>query len=185
MKQNMWFNSAMLALAIVLGACGKDNESGKKSGGTYFGSLGTIGGGSYPTNVTNPHIRGVFQSLSCLSGGQRVGVQFGLNLSVAANASYVGITSEGDIAFVTNSNGQAVFNAYICQRPGLGSGTGSMSSNPIVNRSLYCQIDEITKASMVLPGAPGFPPYVLNFRAIHFGVQGNNQFTTFLQTICR
>lgn len=176
---------AVLALALFAGACGKDNESGKKKvdGGTFFGSLGSLGAGAVPGTITNPHIQKVFQSTACTTGGGRVGISFALNMSVAANANYVGITSEGDIAVVTNTNGQSVFNAFICQRPSLGQGQGSMSTNPALNRSVYCQVDEITAARMQLPGAPGYPPYILNFRAVHFG--GPGTLNQVLPTFCR
>ena len=181
--KNTWFTPAILALALLAGACGKDNESGKKSGGTYFGSLGTLGSGQVPPNVTKQYAQQVFQSTTCTTGGQRIGVQFQLNMTVAANATYVGITSEGDIAVVTSANGQALFSAFVCARPSLGSGQGSMTANPALNRSQHCLVDEITAARLQLPGAPGYPPYILNFRAIHFG--GPGSLNTVLPQICR
>lgn len=194
--KNTWFTPAILALALLAGACGKDNESGKKSGGTYFGSLGTLGSGQVPPNVTNQYAQQVFQSTTCTTGGQRIGVQFQLNMTVAANATYVGITSEGDIAVVTSANGQALFSAFVCARPSLGSGQGSMTANPALNSSSQfsgqchsqpcyrsCLVDGITAARLQLPGAPGYPPYILNFRLINFG--GPGSLNQVLPQICR
>ncbi|MFP5491854.1 MAG: hypothetical protein ACLGG0_10150 [Bacteriovoracia bacterium] len=181
--KNTWFTPAILALALLAGACGKDNESGKKSGGTYFGSLGTLAPGQVPPNITNSYAQQVFQSTTCTTGGQRIGVAFNLtDMTVAANATYIGITSEGDVAVVTNNGGQALFSAFICARPSLGQGSGSLS-RPALNRSLRCLVDEITAADMQLPGAPGYPPYLMKFRAIHFG--GPGSLNTILPQICR
>lgn len=159
-----------LGLAL-LGGCGKNNESGKSSsslcnGLGYCSSLGNIGVGAIPTNVTNPYVKLVFQSMPCTTGGGRVGVQMALQQTVAANATYIGITSEGDIAMVTSSGGQGILSAYLCQRPGLAS--GQLTRNPVLNRSSAgCLIDEITAASMVAG------QYVFAFRPIQYGGPGN------------
>jgi hypothetical protein len=104
------------------------------------------------------------QDYPCQFGGGRIATPpIPLQLSVALNALYVGVTSEGDVAVVTSSNGQGVLNTFVCNR-GIQAGAGSLMGNPVVNKSYFCAVDEITAARMVLPGN-----LILNFRAIQYG----------------
>lgn len=193
MKPTSVLGTLLIAIMALSVGCGKKNESGKNSAfNPYYNQLGTFPGsvGSIPTNITNPYAQQIFQFLPCLNGQQRVGIQFGLNMSVAVNATYVGITSEGDVAIVSSSgNSQAVFSAYVCYRPEFGQGTLSQPqqpANPAVGRSLAgCLVDEISAARLLLPTMYGYA-LTLNFRPIHFGVPGYPQFSQALvQMGCR
>lgn len=174
------------AMAVSVG-CGKKNESGRRNTNPYFSQFGTFGPGQVPIpgGVTNPAAQALFQS-PCANGQQRIGLQLPLNLSVSYTGTYIGITSEGDIALVTNNGGGgAIMSAYICFRPEFGNGQGGqpqLSRNPVINRSLYCQVDEITAASMYIQTYIGYP-LTLNFRPIHYGGPANmNQI---IGQICR
>jgi len=174
-----------VTMALIAAGCGKKNESGKSSYNPYSNYLGQ--GAALPAGA-NSYASLVFNGLPCSNGQQRIGVQFGLNMAAAANSTYVGITSEGDIAVVTSNAGQAVFSAYICNRPEFAStnGQGSMSANPAIGRSLVgCAVDEISAASLRLPTMYGYY-LTLNFRPIHYGVPGYTQFNQVLTQLgCR
>jgi hypothetical protein len=153
----------VILLAFAIAGCGKKNQSGKSSvpGPGVWNNLGS-------TSVSNPYASTVINENPCMSGLPRSTIQVGLNMQVAVGGTYIGVTSEGDVAIVTSSNGQGVLTAYICGRSSAASGQGQLTGNPVINRSYNCQIDEITSARMILPSAYG-PQLVLNFRAIYFG----------------
>ena len=189
MRTSSLLGTFLLTLMVTTIGCGKKNESGKTNPYTYS-QLGTYPGvagvGAVPGSISNPYAQQIFQYLPCLNGQQRVGVQVGLNMSVALNATYVGITSEGDIAVVSSSGStQAVLSAFICMRPEF-SGQGTLAANPAVGRSSAgCLVDEISAARMILPTMYGYS-LTLNFRPIHFGVPNYPQFSQALQQMgCR
>ena len=159
-------NTAILALALIAGACGKDNESGKKSKNNSY--LGSIGVGTYtgvqPANSSNPYVQQVFQ-MPCANGSQRQGTGMQLNFAVSANGTYVGVTTEGDIAVMTGGpNGAAVMSLYLCQRPA--TGAPHMPQNPKYAVTYHgCRFDQITDAYVEIPGPYG--PFRLLFFPVH------------------
>jgi hypothetical protein len=146
---------------LILVSCGKDNRSGQSN--TSVG-INPIGPG---VGVTNPYVGTVMNEYPCLSGMPRTTVQIPLNMTVAVGGTYVGVTSEGDVALVSSNGGQGIFTAYICGRTSAANGTGSLLGNPVINRSYNCQIDEVTSAAMNLPTLYG-GTLRLNFRPIYF-----------------
>lgn len=179
----------VMAMALTAG-CGKKNESGKNSYNPYYNQLGSypgvVGTGSIPAGVVNNYAQLIFQSLPCISGGQRAGLQFGLNMSAAVNATYVGITSEGDIAIITSNGGQAVMQAFICMRPEFGSGSSIqpqvVNNSAAVGRSLAgCVIDEISAATVRIPSYTGY--LTLNFRPIHYGAGMGHPYAQQFQSV--
>lgn len=172
-----WFTPALLTLALFAGACGKKNESGKSSG-RFFGSVGTYTGVA-PANSSNPYVQQVFSQVQCTTGGgytggnynpnQRIGTGQQMNFAVAPNATYVGITAEGDISVLTGDNaGRAVLSLYICPRALGGTGAASMQQNPAYGVTYHgCRMDQITSATVYVPGPTG-QPYTLAFFPIHF-----------------
>ena len=171
-----WFTPALLTLALFAGACGKKNESGKSSG-RYYGSVGTYTGVA-PANTSNPYVQQVFSQVQCTTGGGYVGGQQ-MNFAVAPNASYVGITAEGDIAVLTGDNsGRAVLSLYICPRATGGQGSASMNQNPAYGVTYHgCRMDQITSATVYIPGPTG-QPFTLAFFPIHFN-------PTLRRTLCQ
>lgn len=189
MKTSSLLAIFLLTLMVLTVGCGKKNKSGTNANPYTYNQLGNFPGvagvGAIPGSISNPYAQQIFQYLPCLNGQQRVGIQVGLNMSVAVNATYVGITSEGDIAVVAPAGGgQAVMSAFICMRPEF-SGQGSLAANPAVGRSTAgCLIDEISAARMILPTVYGYS-LTLNFRPIHFGVPNYPQFSQAISQMCR
>ena len=196
MKTTTLLSSILIfAMAVSVG-CGKKNESGKGNANPYYSQFGLTPGypagvGNIPGSVSNPYAQQIFQYLPCLNGQQRIGVGIGLNMSVAVNATYVGITSEGDIAIVSSSGGQqAILSAYVCMRQEFGNGQLAQpqvaGQRAAVGRSLAgCLVDEVSAATLQLPTYNGYP-LTLNFRPIHYGVPGYPQFSQALQAMgCR
>lgn len=87
-------------------------------------------------------------------------------INVAVGASYVGVTSEGDIATVYNDGKGPIMVADICYRDSVNKEYGQLIGNLIINNSLNCQVDEITQAQIVLPSKEG--SLYLLFRPIYF-----------------
>lgn len=151
----------LLTLIFILSSCGRNNQSGQNNPATnQFNN--PLGVGS-----TNPFVSTVMQQYPCISGLPRSQATIPLNMQVAIGGTYIGVTSEGDVAVVTSNNGQGVLSAFICGRSSTTSGQGQLMGNPVINRSYNCQIDEITSASMRLPTQFG-PVLSLNFRPIYF-----------------
>ncbi len=157
-----------LALVMALAGCGKDNQSGKKSNGwNLFGSNVSIPGMNSSVSAA------LFQSVQCTPGttngsNQRVGVQIPLNFQLPPSQPYVGITLEGDLAFVTSSGGRAVMTAYVCARPGM-TNSGTMATNPVLGSASIggCPFNQITMASLRFPASTGYT-YRLEFFPVHF-----------------
>ncbi len=175
--RKIYFLLTSLLMTFFLASCGKDNKSGGSSSSSWS-PLGTVNG--IPVNITNPAVQSLF-TMPCLSGLQRVGVQQRIPMTVALNATYVGVTSEGDIALITsdNSTSQAVMSMYVCARTQLGSGTPNIVTPPAVGRSSAgCNVDEISAARVELPSGGGYYPFLLNFRPIQYGMPYYPQFQT-------
>lgn len=149
-------------ISLLLVSCGPKNTSGGK----------TKSKPGVDTTVTTANkgawIDIVRQENPCQYGGQRQPITIPLqNSGGSAGATYVGVTSEGDIAYVESNGGQQIMTVEICSRPAIdGRATGGMASNPVLKTNLYnCPIDEIVKADIYLDGAYG--NYMLAFAPIH------------------
>jgi hypothetical protein len=165
-------NLATIALvATVAVGCGKSNKSGGSTTPTTVSTL--PGGGVYPPGGV-PGMNGmqlppnymdiVRQENPCINGMQRTPVQFALQgINVNAGAIYLGVSSFGDIAVVSNSNAGPLMQLEICGRPGA-SGQGQMMQNPVINNSQYCPVGEITAADVILQGQV---PMQIKFAPIH------------------
>lgn len=88
------------------------------------------------------------------------------NINVAVGSSYVGVTSEGDIANVYNNGSGPLMALQICHRKGIKRTAGKLLSNPIINNSFSCQVDEITAATVDIPTETG--SLLLQFKPIYF-----------------
>lgn len=89
------------------------------------------------------------------------------DMNVAIGDVFVGVTSEGDIASVTNDGSGPVMTLSICSREIIENGVGELLGNPIVNKSFNCQVDEISSAMVEMPSKYGASLY-LRFRPIYF-----------------
>lgn len=150
---------------LLLASCGGGkNTSGGKSKIDPLAGGGVIAGGNgqvLPSNWRNV----VRQENPCISGGgtRRV-VSFPVQTNANVGAIYVGVTSEGDIAYINNNNGTTTLTVEVCQRPDLGNG-GQVAQKIVVNNSYYCPVGEITEAYLSLKGNYG--QYTLALRPIH------------------
>ena len=159
MKNLKWSVLLVLSSMLILAGCGDKNKSGGSGTDSYWGGLNTgTYSGPAPLNTSNPYVAGIFQTLPCSAGGfntgnQRMGSGQLINMSVAFNSTYLGISTEGDIALVTSDqSGQAVLSLYLCPRPNLQSAS---ASGLVINRSAVgCRIDEITRLSVFSNGLP-------------------------------
>lgn len=162
------FKATILCLSalLIFAACGKKNKSGG-TGGAFPNMINPIG---TPIGL-NPQINfnSFVGSVTCMTGiTQRIGYQrTSPSGTVAYNASYVGVTAEGDLAFMTaGANGLPTFTAYICARPNM---TGQEAPNifgVVPNRSLSrCPFDELV-ATMDIAG------YRMAFYPLHLSQWG-------------
>lgn len=158
-----------LALLAFLGACGKNNESGKNSwqyGNPYYGGNGNpyVSPGQLPGQI-----QALANNYPCIGGyqgqmypnqqypsypmnpsypgipqaNQRIVVQVPLTGStiISSMQPYVGVTSFGDIAMIT-SNGQGsppVFTAYLCPRGFSQSGQGQLLGVKVGSNAIRCK----------------------------------------------
>jgi len=157
----------------LLVSCGGKNTSGGNTSGA-FGAYGNLAGGNGYANFgailqqvanENPcRINGGGGGGQGIGGRQSTTVNLqGINVNV--NSSYVGVTAEGDIAVVHNSNGVAALDMYLCPRPNT-SGQGELTQLPVLNTSQECPVGEITAADVLLY-ANQSQPYYLKFFPIH------------------
>lgn len=162
-----------LALLTMLFACGKDNESGKK---TSWGYGNPYGSGYNPlSNINSPYSYGgmsvnqVMQQNPCRSGfggmtgyptqsytGQRIPIQVPLTsfpTVIPPNDIYVGVTSYGDVAVLVGQalNQPPMFVGYMCPRSFSPSGQGQLMGIKVGSYS-NCLFKPITAATVVFPG---------------------------------
>jgi hypothetical protein len=160
---HMIYKLAFLATLLITISCGRQGSNNKKT--IIIKEIGieednieeNENESTFETlSTSSPVIGRLLQENPCRVGnGQRIPVSIRLNINVAANQTYAGVTSEGDIAIVTNQGNGAVLTAQICARQSAQSGQGSLMGNPVLNHSPNCQVNEISSASMQLPGVMG------------------------------
>lgn len=168
MKTKQLFKGLLLIFAMVLSGCGKDNVSGNQNNGLYGGAIGIPGQYGNAIYAENPcRVNAIptygYPTQQNIQGRQTIVVRL-QGVNVAIGSSYIGVTSEGDIANVYNDGRGPVMAMQLCNR-GFAA-QGQLLGNPIINNSLNCQVDEITQAQVVLPGM--FGQIYLNFRPIYF-----------------
>lgn len=159
--------TAIALLGMMAVGCGQSN----KSGGSSSSSTTTV-----PPVTTNPtvgmngmqlpanYMNIIRTENPCVSGSQRTATQFPLQgINVNAGAIYIGVSSYGDIATVTNTSSGPLMQLEICPRTGT-NGQGQMLSNPVINNSDYCPVGEITAADITLQGQV---PMQVKFAPIH------------------
>lgn len=165
-----------LALLTMLFACGKDNESGKKSKSWGFGNPYSTGY-SPITNINSPYSYGgmsvnqVMQQNPCKSGfggmpmpgypqqgysGQRFPIRVPLTnfpTVIPPNDIYVGVTSYGDVGVLVGQalNQPPLFVGYMCPRSFSPSGQGQLLGVKIGSYS-NCLFKPMTAATVVFPG---------------------------------
>ena len=167
MKTTLRGMALIILLAFTFVSCGANNTSG--TGRRSARDNGANNAGIAGFGTSSPHIQTVMAENPCVSGQGRVTVTLPLQMNVATNQTYVGVTSEGDVAVISNQ-GQPAMTMYICQRYSLGQGQGQLLGNPAIASSPNCQVNEITAATVALPPAmQGLPPLYLMFRAIYYG----------------
>lgn len=162
-----------LTLLTMLFACGKNNESGKKSSSWNMGNPYT--NGQLPMSpINSPYSYGgmsvnqVLQQNPCRSGyaglpgynnqyqGQRIPIQIPLTnfpTVISPGDIYVGVTSYGDVAVLAGqaANQPPVFVGYMCPRSFSPSGQGQLMGIKIGSYT-NCLFKPITAATIVFPG---------------------------------
>jgi hypothetical protein len=156
-----------IALLTLMVACGKDNESGKKSSynynnplcqpgyscqGNYYNS-GQIGAINSPiafanqAQAENPCAAGTYYT------NQRIAIQTTISvMGLIPNDVYLGVTSYGDVAvLVGNGQNTATLYAYVCPRFST-SGQGQITPPKVGAVSgASCQVKPITDMTMLFP----------------------------------
>lgn len=177
MKSVTFSLMSLLLLSLVV-SCGKNNESGKSSSYSYNNPLNNPYGygnpyqGAVPTYPSGYPIADAAQNDNpCAAGvyysNQRIPIQTQMmGLNIAAGDVYVGVTSYGDVAYVTGTgNRTAMLNAFLCPRAA-NSGTGSITQ-PVLNTALQgCEVKGITAMDIRFPDGQ-----VAKFRDPSFGVR--------------
>ncbi len=175
-----------LTLLTVLFACGKDNESGKKS--NQYNS-------SNPLSVNSPYSYGgmsvnqVMQQNPCRSGfagnpgfanqnynGQRIPYSVPLTnfqTVVPPNDIYVGVSSYGDVGVIVGQNvGQPpLFVGYMCPRSFAQQGLIGPFDVSIGAYS-NCLFKPIVRATVTFPGGGS-----AGFRMMDYGSSANAKFS--------
>jgi len=147
-------------LSILILSCGKENNTG----GSLSRSTSVTAVGSSSSMINT-----ILNENKCSSGYGRIVVSIPLEMNVPTNQTYVGVTSEGDVAIVTNNNGQPTLQAHICGRTIVGNGEGRLLGNPTIGQSQRCKVNEITAAQIELPASyEGMPSIYLEFRPINY-----------------
>lgn len=154
------FHLLSLTLLVLLAACGKSNESGKKSnryGSPYFnGQYGTYT--NTPYSFAGQNVGAVLQQTPCLTTGmptnQRMQIQFplqGYPSVVPRGDLYVGVTTAGDVAvLVGQGNNAPLFVAYMCNR-GYNGGQGSLV-DLATGTQTRCAFKPLVRATLQVPG---------------------------------
>ncbi len=191
----------MLVISATMVSCGKNNKSGggsSSSGGGIgvggFGSYGNINVAGYSGNL-GQLLNVVASENPCRTTGGGYGYGYGQQpyqnsnartvvaiplqgINVNAGSLYVGVTPEGDIAVVSNTNGGPRMELHLCARPDL-TGQGQLMANPVLNSSQRCPIGEITASDVMLQSSAGAQPYILKYAPIH--IPGTDRYSSICQ----
>ena len=166
--KNRIVSTLVLALAAaMLSSCGGKNTSGGGSTTDILGGGTVIQGGN--GQVLPGNWREIIkQENPCRDGSggmhqNRQSATIPVQTHTNVGAIHVGVTSMGDVAYVSNNGGSTNLTIEICQRPGMAP-TGHQFGNMILNMSQTCPVAEITQAYAVLSGQV---PYEIVFRPIH------------------
>lgn len=158
--------AAITLMGVMSIGCGQSNKSGGSSNSTTTNPpiLTNPNTGYDNSSLPSNYINVIRSENPCSMGGQRSATQFPLQgISVNAGAIYVGVSSYGDIAVVSNTASGPMMQLEICSRAGA-TGQGQMLQNPVINNSDYCPVGEITAADIVLQGQV---PMQVKFAPIH------------------
>lgn len=167
----------MILFCLVLGACGKDNKSGKNRNGYYgFNQLGYNGG----YNGTSIGYNGfslaqVVNENPCINGAppqaRMAGtIQAPVNTVIAPGDVYVGVTSFGDVAAIGGTPQGPVMQYYICPRQMQAPPQGvpfNISLFPYTN----CGFKQMNASLRLADGS------VANFRMMDYGNSAGAKFS--------
>ena len=194
-------STLILSALLVLGGCGKNNESGRAGGGVYnsrycvsYSPTGqcaqyqnySINNFNSPYAFNGVSLNQVQQENPCiLSGGgfygqsvfnrQVVTTRVSLPTIVTRGDMYVGVTSFGDVAaIIGDGTNNPTFVAYLCPRPV--SGQGTLFPRILLGAYTNCAVKYITAANMVFPDGTQ-----ANFRAPSPGGSSLRQKFSFCQ----
>jgi hypothetical protein len=172
--KSLFIGLLQLTIILTVVACGKNNESGKKSSNwdfanPYGGQFPVVGNINSPYSYGGMSVNQVMQQNPCLSGwggmpgynnqqyaGQRIPIQIPLTnfpTVIAPGDIYVGVTSFGDVAVVAgqNVNQPPLFVGYMCPRSFTPTGQGQLMGITIGSYT-NCLFKPITAATIVFPG---------------------------------
>lgn len=156
---------ALLLLGLVsltFVGCGKNNTSGGSNSNTPVQPINGSAGGSINTNLQSVNI--LRQNFPCAQNRQRIPVNLPIQMqNFNSNATFVGSTSEGDIAVATNTPNGPMLSMEVCQREGISS--NAQISEIYLNNSLICSNGELV-ATVIIPGQ--FGNFTLRFHPEFF-----------------
>jgi hypothetical protein len=180
-KMKNIMKSLMLATLVstMFVACGKNNESGGSSNTSvdpWSGGVTAAGNGSQLPSDWKQRIFNEYQCQTYSNTGTssnsrvRVTAQSIGQLQVNAGGLHVGVTLEGDVLIISNSNNKVSVEVYACPRTSM-QNTAQFIQTPIINQSMMCAIGEISAADMYLDTQYG--PYHLAFFPIGLSSQSS------------
>lgn len=157
-------NAFMLlwVVSFISVGCGNNNKSG---GNTNTPIPTPIETGNFGSQSNLPVVNLLRQLFPC----QRINVSLPIQMqNFNSGATFVGSTSEGDIAIAVNAPGGAVLQMEVCQRNGLErnglTSSPILSEQPVLNNSLVCPVGEIV-STVKIPIQGTQKAYELRFHA--------------------
>lgn len=156
-----------LLTLTLLGACGKENKSGKSEWNYPHPSLDSLTQGNVPGNIAS-----LLTTVPCSDGSRsRQQMQLpmtGFSTVIPVSETYVGITSFGDVGVIYGQGSSApTFIAYLCSR-NFTNYQGSTLSNVRLGSYSNCSFKPIPSATLTFPSAMGGAA-TADFRMLDYG----------------
>ncbi len=148
----------MLALvSTVFVSCGKNNSSGGGGGSSssdpWSGGVTAAGNGSKLLSDWRNRIFNEYRCQTFNQNGAQTNKRLKLNVQspgpvqLNAGALHVGVSTEGDVLIMSNSNNQVRIELYACERPAPQQ-SAQFIQTPILNQSSMCSISEVSAADI-------------------------------------
>ena len=164
-RANSFFKALLMALLMpaVMVSCGDQNKSGSGSSSSNsdpWGGTNANGNSSltlpsdWLTRLQNEYPCKNYYNNTSSNTRRKINVQSPGAFQVNAGTLHAGVTLEGDILIVSNSNNQVKAELYACDRPGLTS-QAQFIKMPILNVSDNCAMAEVTAGDIIVNANSG------------------------------